>query len=97
MREASNNVAHHRYELVVDNWTAYVTYERKGNRIVLLHTLVPAALEGKGVGTALARSTLEQIRRQGLLVAPECPFIAGFIKRHPEFQDIVGPPESNPL
>ena len=96
MREAINNVAHQRYEFVVDNWTALVTYQRTGSRVVLLHTLVPAALEGKGVGTALARSILEDIRRQGLKVVPECPLIAGFIKRHPEFEDLVGPAKGNP-
>jgi uncharacterized protein len=96
MREAINNVAHQRYELVVDNWTALVTYQRTGSRVVLLHTLVPAALEGKGVGTALARSILEDVRRQGLKVVPECPFIAGFIKRHPEFEDLIGLANGSP-
>jgi len=89
MVEATDNPARHRYEMVVDNWMAYVTYALTEDRIVLLHTLVPTALAGTGVGTALATSVLNDIRGRKLRVVPECPFIAHFIARHPEFADLI--------
>ena len=89
MTEAINNTALHRYEMVIEHSTAYVTYARMDGRITLMHTEVPSALAGRGVGSALARSVLEDIRRLRLKIVPECAFIAGFIKRHPEFEDLV--------
>jgi hypothetical protein len=89
MIDATDNSKLHRYEMVVDGWTAYVTYDLTDERIVLLHTLVPSALAGKGVGTALATAVLDDIRRRKLRVVPECPFIANFIARHPGFADLV--------
>jgi predicted GNAT family acetyltransferase len=66
-----------------------VTYTRDGARITLLHTEVPQSLSGRGIGSALARSVLEDIRRRGLRVVPRCEFIAGFIQRHPAYTDIL--------
>ena len=54
------------------------------------------ALEGKGLGSTLARSVLDDIRRRGLKVVPECPFIAAFIKRHAEYTDLVAGPTGMP-
>jgi predicted GNAT family acetyltransferase len=89
MSEAINNTSRHRYEMVVNDWMAYVTYAQTGNEITLLHTCVPTALEGQGIGSELARSVLDDIRQRNLRVVPECAFIAGFIKRHREFQDLL--------
>lgn len=91
MSEATDNPTHHRYEMPIDGTTAFVTYARHGHTITLIHTEVPAALEGRGVGSALARSVLDDIRRRGLHVVPECTFIAGYIARHPAYADLVAP------
>ena len=64
-------------------------YHRRGNAIVLTHTEVPPALEGRGIGGALARYALDDARRRGLAVRPQCPFIASYIRRHPEYLDLV--------
>ena len=53
------------------------------------HEEVPSTREGKGVGSALARGALELVRGYGLKVIPRCPFIAHFIRQHPEYQDMV--------
>lgn len=92
MAELTDDSARRRYEMVVDNSMAYVSYAPMGNTITLVHTSVPTALEGKGVGSNLARAVLEDIRKKELKVVAECAFIAGFIKRHPEFQDLVADP-----
>ncbi|MDR3461640.1 MAG: GNAT family N-acetyltransferase [Beijerinckiaceae bacterium] len=93
----TNNTALRRYELEVEGSTAYITYEQKDSRRLLIHTVVPDALAGKGVASALARSVLEDARRIGLKVVPECEFIAAFIKRHSEFQDLVADSDPNAL
>jgi hypothetical protein len=57
--------------------------------IVLTHTEVTPAYEGKGVGSALARASLEQARVQQLAVLPLCPFMAAWIGKHHEYRDLV--------
>ena len=91
MADANDNPARHRYEMPVDGETAYVTYARRGDHITLIHTEVPAALGGRGIGSALARSVLDDIRRRGLRVTAECEFIAGFIERNPGYADLLAP------
>ena len=59
--------------------------------LVLPHTVVPPAFEGKGVASALATAALGYAREHGLKVKPICPFMAGYIKKHPEWQDLVHP------
>ena len=93
MTEVTDNAARSRYELVVDGVTAFVTYVRHGDRLTLVHTEVPQALGGRGVGSSLATAVLEDIRGRGLHIVPECEFIAAFIKRHPEFADLVVAPD----
>ena len=78
-----------RYELSVDGKLAVSEYNRLTNAVMLTHTEVPEALEGQGVGSALARGALDDVRAQGLEVIPLCPFIAAFIRRHPEYLDLV--------
>jgi predicted GNAT family acetyltransferase len=55
------------------------------------HSEVDPAYEGQGYGSRLAREALEDAKRQGLQVIPMCPFIAAYIRRHPELIDIVRP------
>jgi predicted GNAT family acetyltransferase len=68
---------------------ATAEYRRQGQTIVFTHTLVPKSMEGQGVGSALARFVLDDARRAGLAVLPECPFIATFIRRHGEYLELV--------
>jgi uncharacterized protein len=68
---------------------AFAAYALHGREIVFTHTEVPAALEGHGVGSRLARAALDDARRRGLAVVPRCPFIAAYIRRHPEYRDLV--------
>jgi predicted GNAT family acetyltransferase len=89
MAEVADNRALSRYEMVVDGITAFVEYWREGDMIALTHTEVPQALSGRGIGTALARGTLDLIRAAGLTMRPLCPFIAAFIERHPDYADLV--------
>jgi predicted GNAT family acetyltransferase len=85
-----DNAAASRFELVVDGHVAFAEYRLAPHRIVFTHTEVPGALRGRGVGTALARGALDAARDRGLAVVPMCPFIAAYIRSHPEYRDLVG-------
>ena len=96
MNELTDNSPRRRFEMVVDGVTAYVTYARHGDRLTLVHTEVPKALGGRGVGSSLATVVLEGVRKRGLRVAIECEFLQAFIERHPEFADLVVEPDDAP-
>lgn len=84
-----NNVAEKRFELELDGEIAFLAYILAGKNITLHHTDVPRTLEGRGVGSALARHALETARDSGYKVIPTCPFVTGYLRRHPEFQPLV--------
>ena len=54
------------------------------NTIFLTHTEVPVGLEGNGIGGILVGKVLDQIKESGKLMAPLCPFVAAYLKKHPE-------------
>lgn len=69
---------------------AYIEYSTGSDGTVsLLHAEVPAAARGGGAGSDLVRGTLELARREGFRVAPICPFVAAWVRRHPEFRDVI--------
>ena len=84
-----NNPANHRFELSANGQNAFLTYQLKPDSIVFVHTEVPKELEGGGVGGKLVRAGLEFAREQGLKAVPLCPFVSGYVKRHPEYLDLV--------
>jgi predicted GNAT family acetyltransferase len=85
----NDNTAHKRFELGADGHTAYLYYRLEPGVITLVHTEVPPELGGRGVGSALVRGALEAIRARGLKVVAKCPFVAGYMGKHPEFNDLV--------
>jgi hypothetical protein len=84
-----DNAAQHRFEIDVDGHVAFVTYKLAPGGITLVHTEVPAALSGRGVGSMLVRSVLEEMRSRGAKITVRCPFIRGFMEKHPEFADLL--------
>ena len=85
-----DNEEKHRYEFQIDGKIAEIDYIKSNNgEIYLVHTEVPASLGGKGVGSQLAEKALADIERQGLRLVPLCPFVAGYIYKHPEWKRIV--------
>ena len=77
------------FEAGVDGALAFSTYRLGKRTIAFLHTEVPEALRGRGIGEQLVRAALDSARARGLLVIPNCPYVAAFLKRHPEYDDIV--------
>ena len=87
--EVKNNTGKNRFEVTLDGGIAVAEYRREGNGIVFTHTEVPESMEGKGVAKALVTSALDFARSEKLEVTPQCSFVSGYIKRHPEYLDIV--------
>ena len=84
-----NNTEAHRFEVNLDGEVAFAEYNLVDHGIILPHTLVPESFEGKGVASALAKTSLGYAREHGLKVIPTCPFMSGYIQKHPECHDIV--------
>lgn len=80
-----------RFEARVDDALATLDYVQEGDTLRLVHTEVPEALAGRGVGSRLVRGALDAARERGLRIAPECGFVAAYLRRHPEVQDLVAP------
>jgi uncharacterized protein len=80
-----------RYEITVDGALAgFAVYEDRADGVrVFTHTEVSDAYEGRGIGSALARGALDDVRTSGRRLVPRCPFIAAFIRRHPDYGDVV--------
>jgi predicted GNAT family acetyltransferase len=95
--EVVHNEALSRYEAHVDGALAgFADYQLTDELVVFTHTEVDPAFEGQGVGSAIARGALDDVRAAGARkVLPLCPFIAGWIARHPDYQPLVyGAPPS---
>lgn len=84
-----NNGIEQRYEMAVGSETAVVEYIKRPGTLILTHTYVPERLEGQGIGREIVLGVLEDARRQGLKVVPQCSFVAQYIVRHPEWEGMV--------
>ncbi|PAZ15183.1 GNAT family N-acetyltransferase [Streptomyces sp. SA15] len=81
-----------RYEATVEGWSkvaGFSQYIRTSELIAFVHTEVDPEFEGRGVGSALARTSLDEARAAGLSVLAVCPFYTGWISRHPEYADLL--------
>jgi predicted GNAT family acetyltransferase len=82
--QVTDDQAGSRLELAADGHLAELLYRRNGRRLVLLHTSVPAELEGRGIGGQLVRAAVAKAADGGLTVVPLCPFARGWLERHPD-------------
>ncbi|UBV44881.1 N-acetyltransferase (plasmid) [Deinococcus taeanensis] len=81
-----------RYELRDGNTVlGFAEFRPVGDAIMLPHTEIDKAHEGEGLGSQLARAALDDVRDQGKKVLPMCPFIAAYIRRHPEYVELIHP------
>jgi predicted GNAT family acetyltransferase len=85
----------HRFELRSgEEVLGFIDYQLATGTIVLVHTEVDEAHSGKGYAATLARSALDEARSRGLRVVPSCPNVASYIRKHPEYADLVERPRS---
>ena len=87
--EVHHNPAASRFELRLGASTAVLEYSLQADTIIFTHTGVPSEIEGCGIGSQLVRAGLEYAREKGLKVVPLCWFVAGFIERHAEYQNLL--------
>ena len=86
------NAAQKRYEASIESGVVagFAEYEDLDGVRVFTHTEVDDAYEGQGVGSALARGALDDVRERGLRLRAKCPFIKSYVDKHPEYADLEG-------
>jgi len=70
-----------RFEAEVDGETAFLSYEREGDGVVMTHTIVPPEIEGRGIAGALAGAAVDWAREQGLEVDPQCSYVRSWLSK----------------
>lgn len=78
-----------RFELDFEGGTAFASYRADGDRVILTHTEVPHAFSGRGIGSRLAQGIFETVRGSGRKIVIRCSFIADWVRRHPDYADLV--------
>lgn len=89
--EIRDNPDRNRYELPVEGDVAVVTYNLSPPNLMITETLVPEALEGRGLASQLAKFVLADAKARQLLILPVCPFFSGYLQKHPEHAEVVHP------
>jgi predicted GNAT family acetyltransferase len=85
-----DNPTAHRFELRIgDTVAAYAEYNVLAHALLFTHTEVMPEFEGQGLGSRLAKFALDEVRQRGLKAVPACQFIAGYLRKHAEYQDLV--------
>lgn len=88
-RDIHHNESASRFETTAEGEVAFVEYDLEPGRIVFTHTIVPASLSGRGIAGDLVAHALDHAREQRLGVVPQCSFVAAYIRRNPEYQDLL--------
>lgn len=86
-----DNEQSHRFEAHTPDGevAGFVAYLARPDHLVLVHTEIKVEYDGQGIGGAMVRQVLDQLRERGLKLVPQCPFVAGYLRRHPEYEDLV--------
>jgi uncharacterized protein len=79
-----DEIKRHRLVIEQDGFTAELVYRVRGNRLILVHTGVPDAIAGRGIGQFLVRAAVGSARAERLTVVPWCPFARRWLRDHPE-------------
>jgi len=86
----TDNLEASRYEMHVHGELAgFVDYRLRGEVISLVHTEIEPPFRSAHLATHLARFSLDDARKRGLAVLPSCPYISSWIKKHPDYTDLV--------
>ncbi len=87
--QIEHNEAASRFEIEIEEKLSLVDYIKQENILVVTHTGVPAALEGRGIAAALTKALLEYVRKNNLKVRPVCPYTKAYIQKHVDYNDLV--------
>jgi hypothetical protein len=89
MPAVRDNKALHRYELDAEGEVAFANYRLTPQAVIITHTETPHALRGRGIASELVKGALEMIRANGQKVIAGCGFVVDYLKKHPEYRDLV--------
>jgi predicted GNAT family acetyltransferase len=78
-----------RFELALDEGLAVCAYRQRDGVLLMTHTEVPPACEGRGIAAALVQAALDWARAEGLRVRPLCSYVGAYMRRHPESHDLL--------
>ena len=87
--QIEHDVATSRFSTRVDGQVAELTYRLGGGRMTIEHTGVPDAIGGRGIAGQLVKAALEYARSEALRVVPACSYSEAYIRKHPEYADLV--------
>jgi len=87
--EVTHNLEQGRFQVEIESHLAVLEYQLDGSTITFTHTGVPTELEGRGLGSKLVRAGLDYARTQAYQVVPSCSFVASYIQKKPEYQNLL--------
>ncbi|MEI9412416.1 GNAT family N-acetyltransferase [Mesorhizobium salmacidum] len=88
--KVTENIQQHRFELPITSQAfAVAYYTLQDGKVALIHTEVPSEFSGQGIASRLAQGTFELLRKTGRKAVLKCPFMSGFVAKHPEYTDVV--------
>jgi len=85
----THDPARYRFEMEAEGRKAYIRYQPFEGGMEILSTQVPSELEGRGIASTLTKEALEYAREHGLRIIPSCSFTSAYIRRHPEYRDLI--------
>ena len=89
MNKVRDNKALHRFELDAEGEVAFASYRQTPQAIIITHTETPRALRGHGIASELVKGALDKIRADGHKVIAGCGFVVDYLRKHPEYRDLV--------
>lgn len=87
--DVTHNAAQSRFEVTVEGRLCVCAYHLRDGEVLFTHTEVPPALQGRGIAAALVKAALDWARAQPLAVRPLCSYVAAYMRRHPQTQDLL--------
>jgi len=84
-----HNQDQQRFEVELENLLCVIDYQLNGKNLMLPHVGVPQPLEGRGIAGELTRTALDWARTEKYRVIPVCPYVQAWLRRHPEYQDLI--------
>ncbi len=82
-----------RYVLEINGQAlGFAQYHEEGDRQIFTHTEIDDSLSGKGMGSMLVRKSLDDARQRGKRIVPVCEFIGAYVKKHPDWNDLLEQP-----
>ena len=89
--EVIDNKVFSQYEMRINGYLAKIEYSNKSGKIFLIHTEIPEELSGRGIASHLAKEAFKIIEKEKLTLVPMCSFIKTYIRKHPEYMELVAP------